>query len=141
MLNKLPFLLLLGALVMGGCHAKGANLPLPEKFVNAEIQVESSGRNNAVGDDGKAIGCLQIHKACWKDAVAFDSSIGGSYTNCFQRAYSVKIMTAYLNRYCKDAIRQNDFEIMARTWNGGSNGAKNYKTKTYWRKVQAAMKN
>lgn len=114
--------------------ASGANLPLPAKFIAAEIQVESTGRDDAIGDDGKAIGCLQVHKACHKD-----SGITGDYTNCFNRAYSVKVMTGYLNRYCPKAIRANDFETMARVWNGGGNGPNNPRTIPYWRKVKAAM--
>lgn len=140
MIKTILFGLIAGIALIGGCGAKGANLQLPEKFVQAEISVESGGRNNATGDDGKAIGCLQIHKACWKDSIEFSPSIGGVYSNCFNRAYSVKIMQAYLNRYCRRAVQQNDFETMARTWNGGANGPNNPKTISYWLKVNKIMK-
>lgn len=122
--------------MMLALSASASNLPLPAKFIAAEIQVESNGRDNAIGDDGKAIGCLQVHKACHKD-----SGVAGNYTNCFNRAYSIKVITSYLNRYCPRAIKRNDFETMARTWNGGPNGKNNPATLVYWRKVQAAIKN
>lgn len=120
-----------------GCHGKEIqpNIPLPAKFIAAEIQVESGGKDNAVGDNGKAIGCLQIHRPCWIDA-----NMKGDYTNCFNRAYSIKVMENVLNRYCRDAIKRNDFETLARTWNGGVRGAKKQSTLSYWHKVQAAMK-
>ena len=141
MLKIIPFIFLSALACIGGCNAHASNLQLPENFVAAEIQVESSGRNNAIGDDGKAIGCLQIHIACWQDAKEMDSSLQGNYSNCFSREYSIKVMRAYLNRYCPDAIRKNDFETMARTWNGGANGRNNPRTLDYWRRVKLSLKN
>lgn len=143
MIKTIPFIIIATMAAIGGCSTScshGANLPLSEKFINAEIQVESSGRDNAIGDNGKALGALQIHKKCWQDAVEFDHSISGSYTNCFNRSYSIKIMTSYLNRYCARAIRENNFEVMARNWNGGSFGPNNPRTLNYWLKVKKEMK-
>jgi len=141
MIKKLPFIIIAWLALVGGCKSHGAELP--QKFLNAEIQVESSGRDNAVGDNGRAIGCLQIHRTCWEDARQFDSSLGNyqNYSNCFNREYSCRVMSAYLHRYCPDAIRNNDFETMARVWNGGSNGRNSTRTLDYWRKVKAALKN
>ena len=43
----------------------GFNVSAKEvNFVDALIQVESNGNVDAVGDNGKALGCLQIHKIC-----------------------------------------------------------------------------
>ena len=114
-----------------------AQASLPENFVHAEITVESDGRSNLVGDNGAAIGCLQIHKACW-----IDSKISGSYSNCFNRAYSIKVMEAYLNRYCPAAVKSNDFEVMARCWNSGPNWKNKIKlTNNYWHKIKNQLKN
>jgi soluble lytic murein transglycosylase-like protein len=116
------------------CHA--AILPLQTNFVTAEIQVESGGNSFAIGDAGKALGALQIHKAYWQDAVNYDRTIGGKYQDCTNKVYSIKIMTAYLNRYAKKAIENKDFETLARIHNGGLHGAKNPATLKYWHKIQ-----
>lgn len=130
-------LLIFGAiLVAGGCRSHGQTL---NDFVLAEIKTESNGNTNSIGDNGAAIGCLQIHKVCWQDATEFDSSIGGKYSNCFNQDYSIKIFLAYMKRYCPQAIKSNDFETMARTWNGGGGGIHNPRTILYWHKVRLAM--
>ena len=56
------------------------------ELVNAIIQVESSGNDDAIGDNGKAIGCLQIWQPYWFDATE-RSNIGGVYRDCFKRDY------------------------------------------------------
>lgn len=114
---------------------------LPEDFIRAEIQVESGGNNLAIGDKNLAIGVLQIHLGCWKDAIRANKSIGGKYADCFKRAYSIQIMNAYLNKYCPNAVIQSNYEIMARTWNGGHGGMNNARTIKYWRKVEKVLKN
>ena len=113
---------------------------LDTNFVAAIHQIESSGRLGAVlGDNGKALGPLQIRKACWQDAIAFDPSIGGTYSDCASLPYATKVMTAYLTRYAKNAIMSNDYEKLARTWNGGPNGASKSGTNAYWNKVRRRL--
>jgi hypothetical protein len=110
---------------------------LPAKFVRAIHQVETGGRTGAiVGDNGAALGPLQIHKGCW-----LDSGMAGSYTNCADFNYSAKVMTAYLNRYAKAAIKSNDFETLARVWNGGPKGATKNATLPYWQRVRKQLGN
>ena len=117
----------------------GENLPINERFLSALGYVESNNRSNCTGDNGKSIGIYQIHYICWRDATDFDKKIGGKYQNCQNNVkYSKKIITAYLNRYCPQAIKENNFEIMARTWNGGPIGCKKQSTIKYWIKVKAA---
>ncbi len=110
---------------------------LPQEFIRAIHQTESSGRLGAiVGDNGKAFGPLQIHRVCWRD-----SRVKGIYPqDCADLAYSIKVMTAYLNRYCPDAVKTKDFETMARVWNGGPNGFKKNSTRIYWTKVKTNLK-
>ena len=101
---------------------------LPPQFVKAIKQTESGNRHGyIVGDSGKAIGELQIHRSAWKDAVKFDKSIGGSYTNCFDYKYSVKILNAYALKYERKAVINNDFDVIAHLWNQGPNWRKNPK--------------
>lgn len=114
-----------------------ANAAVPENLLKAIHQVETSGRLGAIiGDNGKALGPFQIHKAYWIDATQFDKSIKGSYSDCADYAYSVKIVNAYMSRYAGKHIASNNFEAIARIHNGGLNGYKNNSTINYWQKVK-----
>lgn len=126
--------LLLSTITLLSQNWKGTQLN--SNFVWAIWSVESSNSKSKhiVGDNGKAWGPLQIHKACWADA-----RLKGEYKDCFKLDYSVKVMESYLNRYCKDAVKSNNFEIMARVWNGGVGGIKNSKTDNYWKKVKSIL--
>jgi len=104
-----------------------------ERFYSILIKVESGGKSNAIGDNGKAIGPAQIHKVYWQDATSFDKSIGGKYEDCFNKDYSKNIVRAYMNRYCKNGT----FEQMARCHNSGPDWKRKYHlTNSYWRKFQ-----
>ena len=114
---------------------------LDNKFIRALHMVESSGRvGKIVGDNGRALGPLQIHKAYWQDAVTFDDTIGGSYSDCTKLAYSIKIVNAYLNRYAEKAILSHDYKKLARIHNGGAKGNNKEATIEYWNKVNKYLK-
>jgi hypothetical protein len=109
-----------------------AHAELPTKFVRAIHLTETSGRvGYIVGDNGKALGPLQIHRNCWKD-----SGVNGAYTNVVSLPYASKVMSAYLTRYCPKAVSKGDYETMARVWNGGPMGHKSKSTVDYWKKVK-----
>ena len=105
-----------------------------QELVKAIHKVESGGRTDGkiIGDNGRAIGPLQIHYSNWKDATDFDKSIRGKYSDCHDLDYSCKIFFAYLNKYAKG----KDAEDRARVWNGGPRGAEKSVTKAYWKKVK-----
>ena len=103
------------------------------------VKGESSFNPKAIGDNGKSIGIFQIQKICWLDATNFNKTTGGKYENCFGIEYSKKIVKAYLNRYCSRAIENNDFETMARIWNGGPFGHRKESTKKYWDKIKKEL--
>ena len=114
---------------------------LDNKFVHALHMVESGGRvGKIVGDNGRALGPLQIHKSYWQDAVTFDDTIGGSYSDCTKLDYSIKIVNAYLNRYAQNAILSNDYKKLARIHNGGVKGNNKEATIEYWNKVNKYLK-
>lgn len=114
---------------------------LDNKFVHALHMVESGGRvGKIVGDNGRALGPLQIHKEYWKDAIAYDNTIGGSYSDCTKLDYSIKIVTAYLNRYAQNAILSKDYKKLARIHNGGVKGNNKEATIEYWNKVNKFLK-
>ena len=107
-----------------------------EKLLGALIQVESSGNDKAIGDSGKAVGCLQIRKEVIKDV---NRVYGTSYkmSDRTNRAKSKEICKKYISIYAttKRLGRNVTNEDMARIWNGGPNGYKKNATKKYWDKV------
>ncbi len=106
-------------------------------LVDAIHMVESSGRTGPIlGDGGRALGPLQIHRACWIDA-----NIGGTYSQCAGLAYSKRVFTAYMARYATSRRlgRPVTDEDRARIWNGGPNGYKKKATVAYWNKVKEQM--
>ena len=62
--------------------------------------------------------------------------MAGDWTSCRGHAYSEAVMTAYWKRYCPDALRQQDFQVLARIHNGGPNGQSKRATWVYWQKVR-----
>lgn len=126
--------------VCGLLATLAAAVPPPSDYNTSRIldairQVETGGCRNpaeAVGDGGRAIGPFQIHQCYWADAVEYDPSIGGVYTDCKNEAYARRIVTAYLSRYCKQWTDEN----AARIHNGGPSGHKRKATVKYWQKVE-----
>ena len=116
---------------------QAANL---DQFLNALGEVESGNNASATGDGGKAVGVFQIHEVYWKDAIQFDKSIGGKYTDCFKPDYSRKIVLAYFRRYAINELNNNNWEALARLHNSGPNWKKKKeKTNKYWAKIRAKL--
>jgi len=107
-------------------------------FLDALAQVESGGDDAAVGDNGKAIGRMQIWEIYWTDAVAH-ADLGGEYADCKGKAYAERVVMAYLHRYGKKALAAKDYEKLARIHNGGPRGHTKSATVKYWRKVEKAL--
>ena len=124
--------LILGLLCLWGTVPAHAE-KLPAEFVWALNQVEAGGRTNGViiGDRGLARGPLQIHYSYWKD-----SGVKGKYSDCDRFDYSIRVAEGYLNRYSAGAIRDGDYETLARIHNGGPSGDKKASTRPYWLKVK-----
>jgi hypothetical protein len=104
-------------------------------LITALIVVESSGNDLAIGDGGRAIGPLQIHKAVVIDV----NRITGSHyrhQDMTNRAQARAVCEAYLRHYAKGKTT----EQQARIWNGGPKGDQKQATVAYWRKVQEAIK-
>lgn len=112
-------------LCLGSPFAQGKSV------LDAIWQVESSSRTTCpAGDGGRAIGPLQIHRACW-----LDSKVPGQYSDCQTIEYSRLVFTAYCRRY--KAVSP---EACARLWNAGPNWrAKLELTDKYWTRVQKEM--
>lgn len=103
----------------------------PASFFRALHIVETSGRTGPIlGDDGKALGPLQIHRAYHADA-----RIGGDYFRCADLDYSKRVVSAYLQRYAPAAWAAGDVSTLARIHNGGPRGASKPATVAYGAKV------
>jgi hypothetical protein len=108
----------------------------PPSFFRALHIVETSGRTGAIiGDGGKALGPLQIHKGYHSDA-----RIGGDYSRCADLDYSKRVVTAYLQRYAPAAWAAGDVKTLARVHNGGPRGASKPATVAYGDKVARLTK-
>lgn len=114
--------------------------PLHPAFFAALQQVESSNRTGRiVGDGGYAIGPFQIHYAYWRDAKAYDCTLTGIYSNCYDEGYSRRVVTAYLNRYAPQAVRDNDFEVLARLHHCGPHHPISESFLRYWSHFERAL--
>ena len=108
----------------------------PASFFRALHLVETSGRTGPIlGDGGRALGPLQIHKAYHADA-----RIGGDYARCADLDYSRRVVTAYLQRYAPAAWAAGDVTTLARIHNGGPRGASKQATVAYGDKVARLTK-
>jgi len=111
--------------------AAAAHAAPPESFWRALHLVETGGRHGAIlGDGGKALGPLQIHRGYHADA-----RIGGDYSRCADLDYSKRVVSAYLQRYAPKAWAAGDVETLARVHNGGPRGDRKQATINYGKKV------
>lgn len=84
----------------------------------------------AIGDLGRSIGPFQIQEAYHRD-----SGVSFSYELCNWYWPSVITIWAYMARYCPTAVKQRDFQKMARIHNGGPRGHLKKSTEKYWNRV------
>jgi hypothetical protein len=112
-----------------------------DDFVRAIHLHESDGRlGQILGDGGRSYGPLQISYRAWRDAVQYDRSIGGKYTDCRNLEYSKRVMKAYLQRYDSKALAAGDWEACARLWNSGPAWrTKMGKTNEYWAAIKGHL--
>ena len=122
-----------------------STLTIPAAFIAALIAVESGGNDHAIGDNGQAVGCLQIHPCVVEDVnrVLYAARADYRYHRLdrrFRRS-SVSICRIYLSHYAtKERLRREpSLEDLARIWNGGPDGYQKDGTKAYWVKVRTAM--
>ena len=122
------------ALLLALCAT--AHAAPPDSFFRALHVVETSGRTGAIiGDNGRALGPLQIHRGYHTDA-----RIGGDYSRCADLDYSRRVVTAYLQRYAPAAWASGDVKTLARIHNGGPKGATKTATVAYGDKVARLTK-
>lgn len=102
----------------------------------ALIAIESGGNPSAIGDGGRAVGVLQIHAAVVEDCNRILAMRGEAHrytlADRYSPAHSRAMAIVYLRHYCPNGTA----EQMARTWNGGPQGAQKQATVAYWSKVK-----
>ena len=113
-----------------------------ERLLNAIWFVESGCRNGAIkGDNGNALGPMQIWRGYHQDATEF-SGLGGAYQDVSDIKYAKKVVKAYMARYCTQRRlgREPTLRDFAVMHNGGPNahkakGQKLVNVNRYWAKV------
>ena len=113
-----------------------------DRLLNAIWFVESGCRNGPIkGDNGNALGPMQVWRAYHKDATEF-SGLGGAYEDVSDIKYAKKLVKAYMARYCTQRRlgREPTLRDFAVMHNGGPNahkakGQKLINVNRYWAKV------
>lgn len=109
------------------------------KLLNALHQVEASGRLGAIkGDSGNALGPFQIWKPYYQDAVQKSKGrLNRSYKAVSDLDYAKQVVLWYFYRYEPEALKNGNFESLARLHHLGPNW-KNKKRlgDKYWGKVK-----
>ena len=111
-----------------------------EVSIDVLCKVESNNDPKAVGDNGKALGILQIwktyiddvnriYKTSYKHSDALNPELAKEITK--------KYLAFYGKLYEKRTGKPITYEILAKIHNGGPAGYKNPNTNKYWTKVQA----
>lgn len=99
------------------------------------IRSVKSGGQDVTGDRGLSIGPYQISKAYW-----MDSGMPGNYGNCHGQNYSEFCMIRYWQRWCPNALRDRNYQWLARVHNGGPRGWLRGCTRAYWWKVKKEIR-
>jgi len=116
-----------------------------DTLVGAIIYVESRGNDSAVGDNGKAVGCLQIHPIVVREVnrllAKYDIPTTYTLEDRYSREKSIEMFNIVSEEYycCEDYTFEEYAEIVARRWNGGPRGDKKRSTIKYWNNVQKRM--
>ncbi len=112
-----------------------------DPLMNAMIQVESRGKDSVIGDNGKAIGILQMHKIAVRSVNKIlkknDIDLEYSYDDRYSREKTIEMYWIWRNSKHMDS----DYETIARSWNGGPRGPNKSATLHYWNKVEKEVKN
>ena len=104
-------------------------------LITALMIVESSGNDQAIGDNGRALGPLQIHRGVVLDVNRFTGS-NYRHQDMTNRVAARAVCETYLKAYGKGA----SIEQLARRWNGGPTGDRKSATEAYWSKVKKHLK-
>ena len=99
-------------------------------FIPALVQVESRGNPNALGKNNDR-GILQITPILVKEVNRI-SGLTYTHDDAWDPEKSIEMFYIIARKYCPE----QDFEKMARIWNGGPRGHTKECTIAYWNKVK-----
>ena len=107
------------------------------ELIEAIKAIESNHNSKAIGDNGKAVGILQIHPIMVdhinKEILKENKY---SYNDRLNSIKSVEMFNVYQDRYNPT----KDYETASRLWNGGDRWyTKKHKTDKYWEKIKSKL--
>jgi len=103
------------------------------------ITIESGGDTKAIGDNGKAVGCLQIHKMMVDDVNRIIGAKTFDYQDRYDKEASIEMAKIYFRHYIKKTQRlslEDQLVFMGRSWVGGPNGPNKVASIPYGEKVR-----
>lgn len=118
---------------------KQANIKKMQKLLHALMFVESGFKPDAVGDKHlptTSVGILQIRQILVDDVNRIVGKPLYSYEDRLCKEKSIEMFLHWKNYYFSHT---DDFQTIARSWNGGPMGWKKPQTIKYWNKVQYAL--
>jgi len=108
-------------------------------ILEASYIVESENNPNAVGDNGRAVGILQIWTVVIDDVNRILGENKYTYQDRWSPEKSREIFEVYVsfygNQYREITGQDPTAEIYARIWNGGPYGWRKVSTDIYWYKI------
>ena len=133
-LTAMLMLVLVCSLASAGTDEAARDVEELELLLDAIAQVESNGNATAVGDDGKALGMYQIHRAYWKDGTRL-LDVAWEYAHATDPEKARTVVRAYLLHYG----RGKSLLDMARIHNGGPRGHRKQATLKYARRIAVLL--
>ncbi len=113
------------------------------KLIPILMIIESGGNCEKVGDNGQAIGCLQIHKCIIDDLNCLTGYKIYNYEDRWDKEKSIMMCRVYLEyygrKYEKETGKKATMKVLSALWNGGPHGWKKKSTEKYWMKVKTEL--
>ena len=116
------------------------DITIDPQLIDAIISVESSGGKQIYGDTNlgePSVGVLQIRPIMVDDINRILKLRGldkkFSYNDRYSKEKSIQMFLIYTNYYAFEHL--DNHEHIARIWNGGPDGHRQYATLNYWNKV------
>jgi len=118
------------------------------QLISVIMMIETGGHPdplNAVGDNGRSIGCMQIQMCVIEDVNRVYKRHNYVAKDRYDKVKSQEICYLYLlhwgNHYENKTGKKATSQVLARIWNGGPNGWKKASTKEYGMKAKNLLLN
>jgi hypothetical protein len=130
-------------------------MPFPITFISLEDKIEDfektrswkifldaiclTERDAILSWDSKVGKANELGPCQIKEEFHKDSRIPGSYRQVQDLQYARRTMFRYWKRFCPEALKNRNWEILAEVHNGGPTGPSKPSAKIYWLKVKKYM--